>query len=776
LIGAPHTGLLNLGAAYVFVRSGANWIEQQKLSSNDGVNGDQFGAAVALDGDTALLGAPYAKINNEEERGSAYVFGRVGATWSQQQKFTATDGHPHDFFGAAVGLSGNLAVIGSNFAGSAHSAAYVFARSGAAWTRQQKLPFGNAPHNDLGGLALKNQTLVTGARGSFSNGRAFVFDAPNSPPAITPFLNVNRTSGSTSTTALIASVSDAEDSAVALQVTVNGGASSQVGAVTLSNLSVGASGNVTATIQTFCTPVLTSLFALRVTDSKGAFTETTLTVDVTPNTAPVLNYAGWQSVSTGGATVINPASGLSDNGAISTVVVQSVTPAFSGSISVNSSGVVSVSNAGPSGSYAVTIRATDNCGSATNSGFTLNVGNGGGGSATNLQFYPLAAPVRLLDTRAGAVGCDAPGAMIAGGTSRTQTAAGRTCDGLTIPANARALTGNITTVQSGGGFLTLYPSDVAKPLAANSNYSANQVLNNVFTVGLGANDGAFKIFVTSNTNIVVDVTGYYAPPEAGGLYFHPLPKPIRLLETRQGQTGCFTPGAPLQAGTNTLQLGQTSCDGVTVPAGAQALVGNATTVGPQSSGYLTLYPADAAQPLVASSNFLTGDVMNAPFTVGLSPSGQFNVFTTSTTDLVIDVLGYYSTQLNDSNGQGLLFNSLPTPVRLLDTRLGQSACFSPDTPMTGSGVYIQSAVGACMNIPATAKAVVGNATVVNANTGYLTFWPSNAAQPLIATSNFLTGQVFNRHFTVGLGAGGAFKRFSSSTTDLVIDLSGYFAP
>ena len=97
--------------------------------------------------------------------------------------------------------------------------------------------------------------------------------------------------------------------------------------------------------------------------------------------------------------------------------------------------------------------------------------------------------------------------------------------------------------------------------------------------------------------------------------------------------------------------------------------------------------------------------------------------------------------------------------------------------MIGGTTYTQPATGACLNIPATAKAVVGNATVVNVTAdGYLTFWPSNAAQPLVATSNFLTGQIFNRHFTVGLGVDGAFKRFSFSTTDLVIDLSGYFAP
>ena len=426
------------------------------------------------------------------------------------------------------------------------------------------------------------------------------------------------------------------------------------------------------------------------------------------------------------------------------------------------------------GTFSFTITATDNLNCQGSQAYVVTISGGG---ASGLQFYPLAHPVRLLDTRVGATGCDTPGAMISGGNSRTQTAAGRTCDGLTIPANAKALTGNITTVESGGGFLTLYPSDVTRPIVANSNFTTNQVLNNVFTVGVGAVDGAFKIYVTTNTNVVVDITGYYAPPSASGLYFHPLPHPVRLLDTRTGATACFTPSSQLTAGSTTTQLGTTTCDGVLIPAGAQALVGNATTVSPQSNGFLTLFPSDATRPLAASSNFQTGIAMNAPFTVGLSPSGQFNIYTAATTNLVVDVLGYFSTQLNDTNGQGLLFISLPTPVRLLDTRAGQTGCFTPGAQMVGGTAYLQPATGACTGIPVAVKAVVGNATTVNVSAnGFLTFWPSNASQPFVATSNYRSSTVFNRHFTVALGADGAFKRFASTTTDLVIDLSGYFAP
>ncbi len=398
------------------------------------------------------------------------------------------------------------------------------------------------------------------------------------------------------------------------------------------------------------------------------------------------------------------------------------------------------------------------------------------GDPSGLQFYPLAHPIRLLDTRAGQTGCDAPGAMIQGGTSRTQTAAGRMCGGLLIPANAAALTGNITTVQSGGGYLTLYPSGAQRPLVANSNFSANQVLNNAFTVGLGT-DGAFNIFVASSTNVVVDVTGYYAPPSDYGLYFHPLPKPVRLLETRQGQSGCNVTGVQVQGGFDQAQLAHTMCNNLTIPASATAIVGNAISLN-SGTGYLTLYPQGASRPLVASSNFQTGQVMNAPFTVGLGATGEFMIFSSATTDLVIDVVGYYSDQANDENGVGLLFYPLSAPVRLLETRAGQSGCYTPGTPLTAGSTVQQQARGTCsgQTISQTALAIVGNATVVSpASNGSLIFWPSGT-RPLAATSNFTAGQVFNRHFTTALAATGMFNIFSSAQTELVLDVAGYFAP
>lgn len=872
LIGAPGdtVGLTSQqGSAYVFVRSGTTWSQQQKLSFTGAAANDGIGQRVALDGNTALIGAWRDDLGFNSDQGAAYVFTRTGATWNQQQKLTAANGAAGDNFGWGVALAGDRALIGAFnktiLATQFQGAAYVFTRTGSTWTEQQQLtPFVPGAGYFGYSVALGGNTAAAGAYAANTNtGAVYAYRPANTNPQINNVPTLTRSAGSGATTPIIGQVSDAEQAANSLQMTVNNAASATVNGVTVSSLFVNATGQLLANVNVLCNTSNAS-FTLRAVDDEGGAALAILNVNITPNLPPTLVYAATHAVGLGAALTINPTAGPSDNGGVSQVSILSVMPALSGTLTVNNAGVVTVGNAGPLGAHTVTIRAVDNCALITTTSFTLNViqaacavsfpqtllpvGTQGqpynvtfaalGGTApysyavtagtvpsglnlsaagvlsgtlaaagdftftvqatdangctatrqatihingliqpvAGLQFYPLAHPVRLLDTRPGQAGCDAPGAPLAGGTSRTQTAAGRTCGALTIPANASALTGNITTVQSGGGYLTLYPSDVAQPLAANTNYAANEILNNVFTVGLGAADGAFKLFAVNDTHVVVDVTGYYAQPGMNGLYFHPLPKPVRLLDTRAGAQACFTPGASLPQESNTAQLGQTTCDGVMIPAGARALVGNATTVNPQNGGYLTLYPADAAQPLVASSNFTAGQIMNAPFTVGLAPGGFFNIFTTTATDLVIDVQGYYSADANDVNGAGLLFNPLPAPVRLLETRAGFTGCYTPGAPLATATPYTQAATSACVNIPATARGIIGNATVVNAQAGYLTFWPSNAAQPLVATSNYQSGQIFNRHFTVGLGMDGAFKLFASAQTDLVIDVTGYFVP
>jgi hypothetical protein len=89
-----------------------------------------------------------------------------------------------------------------------------------------------------------------------------------------------------------------------------------------------------------------------------------------------------------------------------------------------------------------------------------------------------------------------------------------------------------------------------------------------------------------------------------GLQYYPLPRPIRLLDTRMNAMACDTPNAPLQENVPRTQAARVTCDGITIPANAQAVVGNATVVNFLSGpGFITLYPTGAAQPTVSNLNY-----------------------------------------------------------------------------------------------------------------------------------------------------------------------------
>jgi hypothetical protein len=157
------------GAAYVFTRSGSVWTQQAKLSANDGEGFSDFGYAVALSGDSVVVGAPSTFINGENIVGAAYAYLRVGNAWSQQQKLTASDGLGFDSFGTSVAVQGDTAAIGAKqatVAGQSFSgAAYVFARSGGSWTELQKLSAADASVEASFGhsIALSNNSLIVGA-------------------------------------------------------------------------------------------------------------------------------------------------------------------------------------------------------------------------------------------------------------------------------------------------------------------------------------------------------------------------------------------------------------------------------------------------------------------------------------------------------------------------------------------------------------------------------------------------------------------------------------
>ena len=536
-------------------------------------------------------------------------------------------------------------------------------------------------------------------------------------------------------------------------------------------------------------------FTARVTDSNGCFGERAYAL-VIGNCPPITLSP--ETLPNGTVGVAYPATQLTAAGGTAPYTFAVINGTIPSGLSLTPGGLLSGTPA-QTASVNLEIEVTDANGCTGSRTYVLTINPGGNG----LQFYALPAPVRLLDTRNGVTGCVTNTGVLAAGSTRTEPA--RTvCS--TIPANATAIIGNITVVPTEPGFLTLFPSDSTQPTVANSNFTAGEVTNNFFTAGLGAGDGAFKIFTSAATQVIIDVTGYYAPPSPSGLYYHPLPAPVRLLQTFPGQTGCFQNGSQQLIGQNNPNANPaldltvdgrgaglpSPCNGI--PDDAVVLVGNATTVFPSAPlgfGYLTIYPSDAARPTVASSNYGNNDIINGPFAVKLGADGKFKVYTFSTTHLVIDISGYYSASPNDANGTGLLFNPLPSPMRLLETRnipgFPLVGCYKPQAPVAGGtgGIRTQQVWGTCADqpimIPNSSQAIVGNVTAINSvGAGFGTFFPGNVGTaPTVATTNYPFPVVFgyNRHYYVGLSpTDGTFKILTQFTSDYIVDVSGYFAP
>ena len=172
------------GSAYVFEKAGDVWVQQAKLLSSDGVSNDQFGYAVAVSGETTVVGA-YWDEDLGFGSGSVYVFEKVGGIWVQQAKLLAADGVEHALFGWAVFVKDNTIVIGAPKDGSTDDrpgAAYVFEKTGDTWVQQAKLLAADGEANDKFGYAVSvsGNTVVVGARWDddlgTNSGSAYVFE------------------------------------------------------------------------------------------------------------------------------------------------------------------------------------------------------------------------------------------------------------------------------------------------------------------------------------------------------------------------------------------------------------------------------------------------------------------------------------------------------------------------------------------------------------------------------------------------------------------------
>jgi hypothetical protein len=383
-----------------------------------------------------------------------------------------------------------------------------------------------------------------------------------------------------------------------------------------------------------------------------------------------------------------------------------------------------------------------------------------------MQYVPLGVPCRAVDTRV-------TGGPITGKTFRNLNPGGGSC-GIQTPTDgliAYAL--NITVVPHGPlGYLSVWPAGELQPVVSTLNSPDGRVKANAAIVS-GGTKGEVSVYVSSTADVILDVSGYFV---AGNVLaptntFFPL-TPCRVIDTRVSNG---TLGAPSLAALKQRDfvLSLSSCDLPPAPWEVGGAFSVNVTVIPKNGkpvGYLTVWGTSASQPdppTTSTLNDTTGTLVANAAIITVNPgiTGGLSVISSNDADVLIDVNGYFATSQLVSGGLSLY--TLP-PCRILDTRESSQA-------FEGKLTVPVTTKNNC-SVPAEAKAYVMNATAIpSVRLGYLSLWESGATQPVVSTLNAIDGAITSNMAIVGT-ADGSIDAFASQPTQLLLDISGYFAP
>jgi serine protease inhibitor ecotin len=401
--------------------------------------------------------------------------------------------------------------------------------------------------------------------------------------------------------------------------------------------------------------------------------------------------------------------------------------------------------------------------------------NGGNGDLTatvanklevaGATFVPL-TPARILDTRF---------AQGLSGTLKSHVAQSfpvRNRGG--VPANATAVTGNLTVTQQNGlGYLYIGPTPTNYPTSSTLNFPVGDDRANAVTVALAADGSLSLTYVTpaagATTHAIFDVTGYFAP-DANGATYHPL-TPTRILDSRDG-TGGVTGKVGSHAATSFMVRGAGG-----VPANATAVTGNLTVTQQTGPGYLYLGPAPMADPTSSTLNFPVNDDRANAVTVALGTDGRLSVTYVApsagpATDVIFDVTGYFTPDMSGSTFVPL------SPTRILDSRYGTGGIGSAFNTHVAQTFTAAGSGG----VPSTATAVTGNLTVTQQTSGgYLYIGPVATNNPTSSTLNFPLGDDRANAVAVALGTAGKLSityvaPTAGRTAQAIFDVTGYFEP
>jgi len=387
-----------------------------------------------------------------------------------------------------------------------------------------------------------------------------------------------------------------------------------------------------------------------------------------------------------------------------------------------------------------------------------------GVNAAPLQFVSV-PPCRVVDTRP-----PNGSGPIPGGTSESFVIPGAGNPPCNIPGSAAAYSLNVTVVPTRPlGYLTIWPTGEDQPVVSTLNSQDGRVKANAAIVPAGY-QGAVSVFVTDTSYVILDIDGYFVPGSDSTYQFYPV-TPCRVVDTRTGSTQPQGLGPPSLDNMEIRELPILSSPCLqSLPNQPAAYSFNVTVVpfpAGQPLNYLTVWPSDQNQPVVSTLNNPTATVVAngaiVPAATQTGKVGDIDVFAYNSTDLIIDINGYFATP-----GQSGYSLYPAAPCRVYDSRNNGGQPFQ--------GQRTVNVVNSPCAPPADATGYVLNATVVPTHSlGYLTLWPDGEDQPVVSTLNAYDGRITS-NLAIVPNLNGSIDAYVSDLTHLILDISGYFGP
>jgi SpoIID/LytB domain protein len=355
------------------------------------------------------------------------------------------------------------------------------------------------------------------------------------------------------------------------------------------------------------------------------------------------------------------------------------------------------------------------------------------------RFEPI-VPVRLVDTREGL------------GTDARQLTLGCTLVVRpTVPPNTTAVAVNIVTVESRAqGYITAYPCGVGRTFTSVVQSQVGQVVSGSAIVPLSA-DGSFCVFSNITTDVVVDMTGSFAPTAPAR--YEPV-QTKRLFDSRTS-TGQLAAGTTVRVNTRGIGGGAPDSTGASLSVHA---------LDPVYPGFVTVWPCDEPRPWASSANVNLGGEVTNYADIAVSASGEACIFISAPMDLAIDQNGWYGPSATTD------FHAV-TPFRIADTREGQ-AWSGP----FARNVARQITVAGSGSVPAgLARSVAAQFTAVDGTrAGYVTVHPCLNPVPDLSMLRYVPRTNVAVLVNTMLDASGRWCLVTNGSADLVIDVSGWF--